>query len=178
MYRHNREREARRVMEGVATFRGPLLPARRRDLGLPIALEPWTGFALIVAAHTIERRFAHAAYLLGISLRDFVVLAEAARVPGISNGALAERVGLGRSRMSEQLAVLEAAGYVTRELNVFDLRMRRVYPTFDGQQVVEEAAERLTELDRGWLSLLAPAERRAFTAVVRRLPAITSAGRP
>jgi DNA-binding MarR family transcriptional regulator len=58
--------------------------------------------------------------------------------------------------------------FVERRIGVRDLRQRRIFPTFGGQEVVEEATERLTEIDNGWLSVLAPKERHAFTAALRR----------
>src|SRR3954447_8412455 len=110
--RLNSERRARRTLDGVQAFQSPLLPGRRSNPSLPIALEGYAGFTLIAVAHAVEQRYAHAMRQLGVSLREIAVLAEAARVPGVTQGALAERVGLSRSRLSEQLEVLATAGYV------------------------------------------------------------------
>ena len=174
MPRSNPERQARRLMDGVGTFRGPLLPARRRE-GVPVSLERYAGFVLIVAADAIEARYAHAVDQLGVSLRDFVLLAEIAQRSGLSQATLAWRVGLGRSRVSEQLVVLETAGYIEREIDLRDLRRRRIWISRNGQEVVEEANERLNGVDKGWLSMLEPRERPGFTAALKRLPpAVTS----
>jgi DNA-binding MarR family transcriptional regulator len=106
---------------------------------------------------------------LGISLRDIAVLAEVARAPGVTQGALAERVGLSRSRMSEQLEVLGTAGYVDRPISPMDLRTRRIFLSFPGQEMVEAAKPRLDEVDTGWLSGIEAAERPLFLAALRRL---------
>src|SRR4051812_19717410 len=169
MPRHNHDREAGRIAEGGGTFRGPLLPSRRRE-GVPVSLERYTGFVLIVVADAIEFRYARAMDDLGISLRDFVLLAEVAQRSGLSQATLARRVGLGRSRVSEQLLVLDSAGYVEREIDIRDLRRRRIWISRDGREVVEEAAERLSGIDRAWLSALDKRERTTFTAALRRLP--------
>jgi DNA-binding MarR family transcriptional regulator len=166
------EKAARRLMYGVRSMRGPLLPTRRRnqDRPLPRSLERWSGFVLIVAAHAIEERYAHEVEQVGISLRDFVLLSEIARLPGVSQAALAYHVGLGRSRVAEQLAVLDMAGYVSREMDYLDLRKRRLWISDGGQDLLERAAERITNVDNGWLSVLEPLRRSVFAASLRRLP--------
>ena len=186
MSRH-RLKEARRIVEGVGTFRGPLSLSRRAAT-VPVSLEGYAGFVLIVVAHCIEERYAHAARDVGISLRDFVLLAEIAQRRGLSQATLARRVGLSRTRVSEQLLVLDTAGYVEREMDIRDLRRRRIWITRGGQDVLEDAARRLHDIDGGWLASLAPAERHLFTATLRRLPpaetrrtqwlSTTSAGTP
>jgi DNA-binding MarR family transcriptional regulator len=186
MSRHGLK-DARRIVDGVATFRGPLV-ASRRTAPIPESLKRYAGFVLIVAAHGVEARYARAAHDVGISLRDFVLLAEIAQRPGLSQATLARRVGIARSRVSEQLAVLDTAGYVERELDIRDLRRRRIWITYGGQAALEDAAQRLQEIDNGWLASLKPAERHQFTASLRRVPptetrrtqwsSATSAGRP
>src|SRR4051812_8610627 len=169
MPRHNHDREAGRIAEGGGTFRGPLLPSRRRE-GVPVSLERYTGFVLIVVADAIEFRYARAMDDLGISLRDFVLLAEIAQRSGLSQATLARRVGLGRSRVSEQLLVLDTAGYIEREIDIRDLRRRRIWISPNGQQVVEEAAAHLNAVDASWLRTIEPGDRHVFTASLRRLP--------
>jgi DNA-binding MarR family transcriptional regulator len=164
---------AHRIAHGVHTFRGPLLPAGRADPGLPVSLEPWSGFAMIVVAHAIETQYAQAMYELGISLRDFVLLAEITQRPGLSQQALAERVGLTRARVSEQLEVLGTAGYIQREINPLDLRKRRLWISRDGQIVVEEGKARLTAIDTNWLKRIDPSRRPFLTAALKTLAAAT-----
>jgi DNA-binding MarR family transcriptional regulator len=175
MDERSERRSGRRMVQGVGTFRGPLLPSRRRE-GVPASLQRYTGFVLIVVADVIETTYSRATYQLGFSLRDFVLMAEIAQRPGLSQGALAERVGLGRSRVSEQLAVLDTAGYVDREMDIVDLRRRRIWVTSEGRLALEDATERLTQIDRGLLTDLTPHDRHHFTASLRRL-APTSTGR-
>ena len=123
--RRSPSRDAARVLNGVGTFRGPLaVRVRRENPGVPASLARWTGFAVIVAAHEIELRYARCLSESGVSLRDFVLLSEIAQRQGISQGGLAQRLGLGRSRISEQLLVLDQAGFIEREMNEFDLRKR------------------------------------------------------
>ena len=107
---------------------------------------------------------------LGISLRDFVLLAEIAQRPGLSQSNLARHVGLKRSRVSEQLDVLDTAGYIQRDINRFDLRKRKLWIAPAGQIVVEEAKDRLAQVDGAWLSGLDKESRPFFAAWVRRLP--------
>jgi DNA-binding MarR family transcriptional regulator len=125
---------------------------------------------MIVAAHAIEQGYAREARQLGVSLRDVVLLAEIVQRQGISQTGLSERLGLSRSRVSEQLAVLDTAGYIYREMNPMDLRKRRLYPAFEGERVLAEAGEQFSVIDRGWLWALSRRERAFFTAALQRLP--------
>ena len=169
-----RRQEGSRLQDGVSTFRGPLLP-RGRSADLPVSLSRWSGFGLIVAANAIEERYARAARDAGVSLRDFVLLAEIGQRPGLSQTALSQRVGLTRARVSEQLAVLDTAGYVFREMNRLDLRKRRLWLAREGQRVVEDVGERLTTADNAWLATLERPERIVFATAVKRLhPALTA----
>lgn len=170
MPRTTAEKTAYRLWNGVSTFRGPLLPWGRTDQSLPVSLERWAGFALIVVAHSIERCYAEAMRELDISLRDFVLLAEVDQRPGLCQAALSWRVGLSRSRVSEQLEVLALNGYVEREVNGLDLRARRLWITSPGHSILEEARARLTEIDTTWLRTLDARTRPFFTSTLRRLP--------
>jgi MarR family transcriptional regulator, organic hydroperoxide resistance regulator len=164
-------KKAARLVNGVGTFRGPLTkPRRRDDPGVPASLARWTGFAVITAAHEAEYRYGRCLVTVGISLRDFVVLSEISQRSGISQGALAERLGLGRSRISEQLTVLDQAGFIERELNPFDLRRRRLWLSVNGVRALEEARALMTRADDAWLSKLGRQERPAFRAMLSRIP--------
>jgi DNA-binding MarR family transcriptional regulator len=182
--RDSRSREAQRLVEGVGTVRGPLLPSRSRRKGarLPGTLSRWAGFTVIDAAHDVERRYAKAMRDIGTSLRDFVVLSEIDRRPGIGQSALAWRLGLGRSRLSEQLAVLDGAGYIERQINELDLRKRRIWVSGQGLVLLEEARAVASRVDNAWLAGLSQVERDHLRAFLRRLsPGATSrgtAGRP
>jgi DNA-binding MarR family transcriptional regulator len=137
---------------------------------MPLSLDAWTGFHVIHLAHWIESQYAHAMRNLGISLRDFVLLAEIAQRPGLSQSNLAKHVGLKRSRVSEQLDVLDTAGYIQRDINRLDLRKRKLWIAPAGQVVVEEGKDRLAQIDGAWLSGLDKESRPFFAAWVRRLP--------
>jgi DNA-binding MarR family transcriptional regulator len=168
--RTSQERYAYRLITGVDRVRAPLLPSRRKHAKVPKSLKAWVGFTVILAANEIEERYARQVSQLGISLRDFVLLAEIAQRPGITQGALAERLGLSRSRVSEQLAVLSTAGYVEREMDQDDLRCRRLWVTRGTYNILEEAKVAISRVDKQWQSPLSPGERPAFRSMLRRLP--------
>jgi MarR family transcriptional regulator for hemolysin len=151
------------------TFRGPLLPSRRRAAEVPLSLAAYHGFAVIAAAHDIERRYEEALYPVGISLRDFAVMAEIAQRPGIGQAALAHRVGLGRSRLSDHLAVLETEGLIERLLNERDLRRRRIWVSREGQHALAEGRARIARADHNWMMKLKLAERVYLRAMLERL---------
>jgi DNA-binding MarR family transcriptional regulator len=151
------------------TFRGPLLPSRRRAEAVPDSITHYAGFAIIAAAHDIEGRYERCLHEAGISVRDFAVLAEAAQRQGIGQSALAWRVGLGRSRLSDQLSVLETEGLIERLLNERDLRRRRIWLTREGQHALAEGRERIGRADHNWLRPLTINERPYFRAILDRL---------
>ena len=66
--------------------------------------------------------------------------------------------------------MLDTAGYIEREIDIRDLRRRRIWISWNGQQIVEEAAERLNGVDAAWLRALDPRDRRIFAAALRLLP--------
>jgi DNA-binding MarR family transcriptional regulator len=151
------------------TFRGPLLPARRRASALPISISHWAGFAVIAAAHDVECRYERALFEAGISVRDFAILAEVAKRSGIGQKALAENVGLGRARVSDHLSVLETEGLIERLLNERDLRRRRIWLTREGQHVLAKGKEAIARADHNWMSPLKLSERPHFRAMLDRL---------
>lgn len=134
-----------------------------------MSLQQWTGFAVIVAAHEVEVRYELALRPVGISLRDFAVLAEIRQRRGLGQTALAERVGIGSSRLSDQLSCLETEGLVERTLNETDLRRRRIFLTPEGDRALAAARERIEVADRAWQSSLRITERPLFRALLERL---------
>jgi DNA-binding MarR family transcriptional regulator len=151
------------------TFRGPLLPSRRRAARVPRSLAAYQGFAVIAAAHDIEGRYERALYDVGISLRDFAVMAEIAQRPGIGQRALAYHVGLSRPRLSDHLSVLETEGLIERLLNERDLRCRRIWLTPDGRAALADGRERVAQADAQWMMQLKMAERAYLRSMLDRL---------
>lgn len=151
------------------TFRAPLLPSRRRCTDLPVSLSTWTGFAVITCAHQIEVLYEEALRPTGITVRDFAVLSEAAQRAGISQTALAERVGITRPRLSDHLARLEGTGYIERRLDIVDLRRRRIWLSHEGAEMLEEARVAIGRADHLWLLRLHHRDRPLFRASVDRL---------
>jgi DNA-binding MarR family transcriptional regulator len=78
-------------------------------------------------------------------------------------------VGLGRSRLSDHLSVLETEGLIERLLNERDLRRRRIWLTREGQLALADGRERIALADHNWMSPLSMTERPYFRAMIDRL---------
>ena len=96
---------------------------------------------------------------LGISLREFVVLAEVDAEPGRSQLAVARAAAVDRSLMVTVVDSLEAKGLVERSQHPTDRRVRVLDITARGGEVLAAAAVAVRDAEERLLSTL-PSKRR------------------
>lgn len=75
---------------------------------------------------------------------------------GTTISALARRAGVTRQAASQQLAVLERAGYVERRASETDGRVIIVRQTDRGRALLDDALDVVDELEQTYASLLGP----------------------
>ena len=82
--------------------------------------------------------------------------------PGIDQSALGEELGTDRANTTDVINRLVNNGYALRAVSPKDRRMRRVYLTDHGRDIVVEANQRLKNVRSRFLSPLKPADREIF----------------
>jgi DNA-binding MarR family transcriptional regulator len=69
---------------------------------------------------------------------------------------LAARAQLSLAATSELVSQLEHLGYLERRPDPADGRAKLIYPTRRGRQALDDASDRVAEIERRWAQLLGP----------------------
>lgn len=132
-------------------------------------------FASQSATHLLHRAgqhaedlFARATGQLGITARQFVVLAAIDGLDKPSQTTLCETSGIDRSTLADIVRRLEMRGLIHRERTKADARMYAVRVTDQGQALLARAAPIAIEVERNLLSQYTPAEQEIFKSLLRR----------
>lgn len=132
-------------------------------------------FAAHSATHLLHRAgqhaedmFARATDQLGITARQFVVLAAIDGLDKPSQTALCETSGIDRSTLADIVRRLEMRGLIHRERTKADARMYAVSVTDQGRALLARAAPIAIKVERDVLSQFTPAEQEIFKSLLRR----------
>lgn len=106
---------------------------------------------------------------LGISLREYVVLAEVAAEPGRSQLAVARAAAVDKSLMVTAVDRLEAGGLLERVPDPTDRRVRALQLTAKGRRTVKQATQVVQQTQDRLMSTLEPQQRAAFRAALLTL---------
>jgi DNA-binding MarR family transcriptional regulator len=110
--------------------------------------------------------------VFGINTGEFrLLLLMHRQAPGtrLSAGALAERLNLSSSAMTNRLDRLEERGLITRERDPEDRRSVLASITPQGEDVVSQAVEQQAKKESDFLGTLKPEEQRRLNALLRSL---------
>ena len=124
------------------------------------------------AGQHAEEMFARASGSLGITARQFVVLAAIDGMERPSQTALCDVSGIDRSTLADIVRRLEMRGLVHRERTKADARMYAVSVTADGKALLQAAAPLAREVEHELLAPFNTEEREAFKALLRRVIAV------
>ena len=141
--------------------------ARGGDLNLG-PLPGLLGYQLRLAQLAVFRDFERSAAGLGVSPGRFGLLALVEANPGVSQSRLAHAVGLDRSTMVAVLDQLEDRRLVERRAGP-DRRTNGLWLTREGKRLLARLKRRITEHEARITARLAPEERAALFALLRRL---------
>jgi DNA-binding MarR family transcriptional regulator len=112
-------------------------------------------------------RFAEAIEPLGLTPPHVGILQLVAREPGLSQQALATRLGIPPNRLVGLIDELEARGLIRRDRPPTDRRVFALRLTADGERMVERVSEVGVELEQRLGASLTPAEHAALIAQLR-----------
>jgi len=99
-------------------------------------------------------------------------------IDGIRLTELAARAQLGLATMSELVTELERLGYLERRPDPADGRARLIYPTSRGRQLLDDAGDRVAEIEQHWAEVVGREEfERTCRVLARLLGTLTLAGR-
>lgn len=140
------------------------------------AQNPVLSFAADSATHLLHRAgqhaedmFARATADLGITARQFVVLAAIDGLERPSQTALCETSGIDRSTLADIVRRLEMRGLIHRERTKADARMYAVSVTDEGRALLMRAAPIATDVERELLAQFSAAEQETFKSLLRRV---------
>lgn len=130
-----------------------------------------TGFLLSQLGALASARFGELVRPAGLTPATAGVLRILAREPGLSQRALATRLGSAPSRVVVLVDALEQAGLVVRSRDPEDRRHHRLDVTDAGREVLGTLRTAAKTQNTDILAPLEPQEREAFAALVAKLAA-------
>lgn len=137
---------------------------------------PVLSFAADSATHLLHRAgqhaedmFARATADLGITARQFVVLAAIDGLERPSQTTLCETSGIDRSTLADIVRRLEMRGLIHRERTKSDARMYAVSVTDEGRALLMRAAPIATDVERELLAQFSTTEQETFKSLLRRV---------
>jgi DNA-binding MarR family transcriptional regulator len=136
---------------------------------LPRALSSQTSYLLALAAASARERCEQELETLGITPREYAVLAVLAEHSPISQTRIAEIIGVDRTTILKLGAALEQMGLVVRDRDPHDRRAYAVALTPTGEQVRSEAYALLAEREEQLLIPLAGEQRDQLNDLLSRI---------
>ncbi|MCZ8184555.1 MAG: MarR family transcriptional regulator [Beijerinckiaceae bacterium] len=124
----------------------------------------------VARVHSLwAQRMAQALQPLGLRMAQFDIMANLLYEPGMTQQRLAEKIFVGRSNLSMALPDLEASGWVRRDADAEDRRVRRLYLTDEGEALARQALAEETRLLDEMMQVLSEEECNLVGTLMRRL---------
>ncbi|AHI00320.1 MarR family transcriptional regulator [Kutzneria viridogrisea] len=127
------------------------------------------GFLLSQMGVFVSDGFAERVAALGLTPPQVGVLRLISQTPGLSQQALADRLGILPSRMVGLVDDLEARGLVERSRNPQDRRLYALHPTERGWETLASVSVIAVEFEREVCAPLSEREAGVLTDLLRRL---------
>ena len=105
----------------------------------------------------------------GLSMWGYVVLLTLDHAPVRTQAALAEAIGADKTRIIPTLDELQQQGYIERQPDPDDRRVRLLALTESGRAVKDAAQAAIQRGEERWLGTLSADDRRVFLRVLRQL---------
>lgn len=124
----------------------------------------------VARVHSLwAQRMSQALQPLGLRMAQFDIMANLLYEPGMTQQRLAEKIFVGRSNLSMALPDLEANGWVRRDADAVDRRVRRLYLTSEGEALTRAALAEETKLLDEMMQVLSEDECNLVGDLMRRL---------
>jgi DNA-binding MarR family transcriptional regulator len=119
----------------------------------------------------LDRTTERTVKVLGLNLGEFKVILKLREAPEqtMTAGAIADRLDLSSSAMTNRLDRLEADGYVARERDMEDRRSVLVRLTARGEEILGQAVEQQGKKESSLLSILSPDEQVQLNGLLRAM---------
>jgi MarR family transcriptional regulator, temperature-dependent positive regulator of motility len=106
---------------------------------------------------------------IGLTQRQYAVLAAVAANEGLTQTDLVRATGIDRSTLADMIARMIAKGHLARERSATDGRANTVSLTVEGRAILDAAEPKVAAADRRILAHLAANKRDSFLGVLRDL---------
>ncbi len=124
----------------------------------------------VARVHSLwAQRLSQALQPMGLRMAQFDIMANLLYEPGMTQQRLAEKIFVGRSNLSMALPDLEANGWVRRDADAVDRRVRRLYLTAEGEALTRAALSEETKLLDEMMHVLSEDECNLVGDLMRRL---------
>jgi len=127
------------------------------------------GFTISTTGYAISRQFQEVLEPLGVDPRELAVLQAVARAEGVTQQAIAERIGVPSSRMVALVDSLQEHGLLERRQNRDDRRARALYLTPQGRRRLGRAFAIAVEQEQRLTSDLTDEEREQLLELLARV---------
>ncbi|WP_375401889.1 MarR family winged helix-turn-helix transcriptional regulator [uncultured Sphingomonas sp.] len=142
----------------------------------PLILDAFIPFRLSFTSNLVSDTIARTyEALFGLSIPEWRLVAVVAETGGTSQGGVAARTRMDKVTVSRAAIALVDRGLLQRGVNPGDKRSHLLTLTIDGRELYAAVAPKALDLERRIFEGFDRAEVEAFTAMLRRIDAVTLA---
>jgi DNA-binding MarR family transcriptional regulator len=143
--------------------------------GAPALSEQRIGMVLKRAEQTLLRAKSAALKPVGLTLAQYVALAELERQPGITSATLARACLVTPQAMMVVLKAMEEQGLISRSAHPRHPNVLELHITDTGRETLHAGSQQVEPVERDVLAAFSPKELETLTALLNRLIAATPA---
>lgn len=133
------------------------------------ALEQLPGYLFRRLHQTAVAKFMVEAEKFGITPVQWAILFAVHKTPGLDQSMLSREIALDASTVGSVLDRLESRQFIRREIAAHDRRLKILFLTEDGNQLLTQASPVVLDMQDWLLSPLTPKERVQFTQWMLKL---------
>lgn len=134
-------------------------------------LERHLGYWLRLVSNQISAQFARALQARGLSVAEWVALAQIDSAPGLSCAELSGAMGLTRGAISKVLDKLQGKEWISRTVSEADSRVQILTLTRRGRRLLPELTRIADGNDAHFLDVLSAGEKATLHGLLRKVAA-------